>query len=196
MFLGHGARILEGGHGIMAAYISVPRDLTRVKSKVMFNLTKRQLICFSIGALLGVPTYFLLKKTGNTSLAAMGMIVIMLPMFFLAMYERDGQPLEVILKQIIDATFIRPRVRPYKTDNYYEALMRQYQAEKEVNKIVSRAEKQAGRPAASEEPFEKRKKRNKKGHRKSKEERRHTQNRAAVHSVSENVSGRDLPGKR
>ena len=159
----------------MAAYISVPRDLTRVKSKVMFNLTKRQLICFSIGALLGVPTYFLLKKTGNTSLAAMGMIV---------------------LKQIIDATFIRPRVRPYKTDNYYEALMRQYQAEKEVNKIVSRAEKQAGRPAASEEPFEKRKKRNKKGHRKSKEERRHTQNRAAVHSVSENVSGRDLPGKR
>lgn len=30
----------------MAAYIPVPRDLTRVKSKVFFNLTKRQLICF------------------------------------------------------------------------------------------------------------------------------------------------------
>ena len=29
----------------MAAYISVPRDLTRVKSKILFNLTKRQLIC-------------------------------------------------------------------------------------------------------------------------------------------------------
>ena len=26
-----------------ASYISVPRDLTKVKSKVMFNLTKRQL---------------------------------------------------------------------------------------------------------------------------------------------------------
>lgn len=33
----------------MAAYIPVPRDLTRVKSKVFFNLTKRQLICFSLG---------------------------------------------------------------------------------------------------------------------------------------------------
>ena len=35
----------------MAAYISVPRDLTRVKSKVLFGLTKRQLICFGTGLL-------------------------------------------------------------------------------------------------------------------------------------------------
>jgi hypothetical protein len=34
----------------MAAYISVPRDLSKVKSKIFFNLTKRQLICFSIAA--------------------------------------------------------------------------------------------------------------------------------------------------
>ena len=38
-----------------ASYISVPRDLTKVKSKVMFNLTKRQLICFGVAALIGVP---------------------------------------------------------------------------------------------------------------------------------------------
>ena len=44
-----------------ASYISVPRDLTKVKSKVMFNLTKRQLICFSVAALIGVPSFFLLK---------------------------------------------------------------------------------------------------------------------------------------
>ena len=36
----------------MAAYISVPRDLTKVKSKVAFNLTKRQLICFGTAALI------------------------------------------------------------------------------------------------------------------------------------------------
>ena len=45
-----------------ASYISVPRDLTKVKSKVMFNLTKRQLICFGVAALIGVPTFFLLKS--------------------------------------------------------------------------------------------------------------------------------------
>lgn len=42
-------------------FVPVPKDLTRVKSKVAFNLTKRQLICFGGGALLGVPLFFLLK---------------------------------------------------------------------------------------------------------------------------------------
>lgn len=67
----------------MAAYISVPRDLTRVKSKIIFNLTKRQLLCFGAAALIGVPSFFLLKNVATTSLAALGMIVIMLPLFFL-----------------------------------------------------------------------------------------------------------------
>ena len=66
----------------LASYIAVPRDLTKVKSKVAFNLTKRQLICFSLAALIGVPSFFLLKKTGNISVAAMGMMVIMMPLFF------------------------------------------------------------------------------------------------------------------
>ena len=134
----------------MAAYIPVPRDLTRVKTKVFFNLTKRQLICFSAAALIGVPSFFLLKSTGNVSLASLGMIVIMLPMFFLAMYEKDGQPLEVIAKHFIESKFIRPKIRPYKTDNYYVALMRQQQLEKEVNAIVFQEEKAGtGRKDAS-----------------------------------------------
>ncbi|ERL22794.1 hypothetical protein HMPREF1986_00281 [Oribacterium sp. oral taxon 078 str. F0263] len=135
----------------MAAYIPVPRDLTRVKSKILFNLTKRQLICFGAGALIGVPSFFLLKRIGSTSVAAMGMILIMLPAFLLAMYERDGQPLEVIAKHFIESKFIRPKVRPYQTDNYYEILSRISEAKKEVDRIVSVYEKRkspAGRKAA------------------------------------------------
>ena len=45
-----------------ASYISVPRDLTKVKSKVFLNLTKRQLICFTVAALIGVPSFFLIKS--------------------------------------------------------------------------------------------------------------------------------------
>ena len=116
-----------------ASYISVPRDLTRVKSKVMFNMTKRQLICFSMAALIGVPSFFMLKKLGSPTVAAMGMVVIMMPFFFLSMYEKNGQPLEVILGHFIEANFIRPKKRPYMTDNYYSALLRQAEAQKEVN---------------------------------------------------------------
>ena len=49
------------------AYVPVPKDLTAVKSKVFLNLTKRQLICFGGGALIGVPLFFLLKQHISTS---------------------------------------------------------------------------------------------------------------------------------
>lgn len=128
----------------MAAYIPVPRDLSRVKSKIIFNLTKRQLLCFGAAALMGVPIFFLVKKsTGNVSLSAMTMMVLMLPMFFLAMFERDGQPLEVIARHFIDTKFIRPKIRPYQTDNYYRVLERQAWAEEEVAKIVRRNQNNA-----------------------------------------------------
>ena len=129
----------------MAAYIPVPRDLTRVKSKVFFNLTKRQLICFGMAALIGVPFFILLKSYGNVSLAALGMIIIMLPLFFLAMYEKDGQPLEVIANHFIQAKFVRPKIRPYQTDNYYDVLLRQYQLEREVEQIVFQKENKGKR---------------------------------------------------
>lgn len=69
-------------------------------------------------------------------MASICMIIIMLPFFFLGMYERDGQQLEKIAKQFIQAKFVRPKVRPYQTNNYYAVLIRQAQAEMEVNHIV------------------------------------------------------------
>lgn len=125
-----------------ASYISVPRDLTKVKSKVMFNLTKRQLICFGMAVLIGVPSFFLMKTVVETNTAVMGMMVIMMPFFFLAMYEKNGQPLEVILEHMIQAIFRRPKIRPYVTDNYYAAILRQAKAEKEVEEIVRLSQKE------------------------------------------------------
>ena len=107
------------------AYVTVPKDLTKVKSKVMFGLTKRQLVCFGAAALIGVPLFFLLRGTVNSSTATVCMIVVMLPLFLLAMYEKDGQPLEVIAGQIIQTVFLRPKERPYMTNNFYAAVERQ-----------------------------------------------------------------------
>lgn len=138
----------------MAAYIPVPRDLTRVKTKAFFNLTKGQLVCFGSAALIGVPLFFWIKSMGNVSLATLVMIIAMLPLFFLAMYEKDGQPLEVIAGHFIQAKFIRPKIRPFRTDNYYDVLMRQYQLEKEVEKIVFQEENadKRGQDACKSEP--------------------------------------------
>jgi len=127
------------------AYVTVPKDLTKVKTKVMFGLTKRQLVCFSIAAAIGLPLFFLLKGSAGTNPATCVMVVVMLPCFLLAMYEKHGQPLEVILKQMIEVKFLRPKERPYQTNNFYDALSRQRRLEKEVQAIVKG--KSAGRKA-------------------------------------------------
>lgn len=125
------------------AYVTIPKDLTKVKSKVLFGLTKRQLLCFGTAALLGVPLFFLLKRTASSSTAAFCMIIVMLPFFLLAMYERHGQPLEVVAGQIIRCMFLRTKERPFQTNNFYAALEWQTQAEKEVKAIVWKAKTRA-----------------------------------------------------
>ena len=125
------------------AYVPVPKDLTKVKTKVAFNLTKRQLVCFTGGALLGVPLFFLLRGSAGNSTAALCMMFVMLPFFMLAMYEKHGQPLEKIVGNIIRVTVIRPRLRPYRTNNFYAVLKRQEMLDKEVYDIVHRNEKLA-----------------------------------------------------
>jgi len=117
-------------------YVQIPKDLTKVKTKVLFNLTKRQLICFAGAAVTGVPFYLLTKDYLGTSGAALGMVALMLPCFFLAMYERDGQPLEKVLKNYIQSRFIRKRTRPYQTQNFYSYLQEQVNIKKEVTAIA------------------------------------------------------------
>ncbi len=118
------------------AYVPVPKDLTKVKTKVAFNLTKRQILCFTAALILGLPVFFLLKGSAGTSLATFFMILVMLPFFLFAMYEKHGQPLEVVLKHIVQTKFIRKKERPYRTRNYYALLIRQRELEKEVFHIV------------------------------------------------------------
>ena len=100
-------------------YVTVPNDLSNIKTKIAFNLTKRQLVCFGIGAALGIPAYLLSRGAiGNTG-ALFVMLGIMLPAFMMAMYEKDGLPFEKVLRNILNTRFLRPGVRPYQTQNIY-----------------------------------------------------------------------------
>ena len=101
------------------AYVPVPKDLTKVKTKVMFNLTRRQLVCFTAGALVGVPLFLWLREPAGNSMAAMCMMLVMMPFFLLAMYEKDGLPFEKVVRNIIRAKFLRPGIRAYRTENIY-----------------------------------------------------------------------------
>ena len=126
------------------AYVPVPKDLNAVKTKVLFNLTKRQLICFGGGAAIAVPLFFLCKSVMSTSAASIIMIIVLLPFMLLAMYEKNGQPLEKIVWNIVQVCFLRPKQRPYRTNNFYAVLERQEKLDKEVYHIVRKTEAHEG----------------------------------------------------
>ena len=138
-----GALFTPGSNRANMAYVPVPKDLTKVKTKVMFNLTRRQLVCFTAGALVGVPLFLWLREPAGNSMAAMCMMLVMMPFFLLAMYEKHGQPLEKIVGNILKVAVIRPKQRPYQTNNFYAVLKRQEMLDKEVYDIVHRNKKMA-----------------------------------------------------
>ena len=100
-------------------YVNVPNDLSKIKTKIAFNLTKRHLVCFGGAALVGIPAYLFSRSSFGSTGAMFVMLVVMLPAFMLAMYERDGLPFEKVVRNIIRAKFTRPGIRPYKTQNIY-----------------------------------------------------------------------------
>lgn len=116
------------------AYVSVPNDLSKVKTKLALNLTKRQLLCFGAAAIIGVPAYLFTRTAiGNTG-AMFLMIAFMLPCFFFAMYERDGLPFEKVVRNIVRSKFLWPRTRPYQTQNFYVYLSRPGKEVKQIGK--------------------------------------------------------------
>lgn len=104
------------------AFVPVPKDLSRVKTKVVFNLTKRQLIFFSLGAMVSIPIYLGIRKAIGNDFALMVLIVVAMPFFLLGIFEKDGIPLEKYARYIIRQKFTNPKIRIYKTENFYEYL--------------------------------------------------------------------------
>ena len=107
-------------------YADVPKDLMKIKTKFLFNLTKRQLCCFGGGALVGVPLYFLTRDALPRTVSMLLMIGVM----------------------TIEARFRRSKKRPFKTNNLYTALHKQADFDKEVKAIV-RASVQKKRKAGN-----------------------------------------------
>ena len=104
----------------MAISVAVPKNLSGIKTKVAMNLTKRQLICFGSAAAVGIPFYLVTKGVLGTQASALIMVALMLPFFFLAMYEKDGFPAEKILYFMVRQKLLTPGIRPYKSENLYK----------------------------------------------------------------------------
>jgi len=93
----------------------------------MLGLTKRQVVCFGTAAAIGVPVFFATRGVLGNQTAVLLMMALMLPAFFMAMYEKDGIPAEKILFNILRCRWFFPATRPYKTENFYSIIEKEGQ---------------------------------------------------------------------
>lgn len=109
------------------AYVTIPKDLNNVKTKFIGNFTKRQCVCFGIGALVAVPAFFAVKQaTENTTVAFYVLIGCLVPFFLFGMMEKNGMPLEKYLKYFLLHKLRNP-IRRMKMENIYDDYAKQYQ---------------------------------------------------------------------
>lgn len=125
----------------MAYTEKIPVDVSQIKSKIVFGLTKRQVLCFAGAALVGIPVYFATRGLIGSDLSALLMVAIMMPFFFLAMYEKDGFPAEKLFYQMIRQKYLRPGIRPYQTENIYLQMEKRQRLRKEVQYLEEKADR-------------------------------------------------------
>lgn len=97
--------------------VRVPTDLNKIESKVVGNFTKRQVICFGLATLCGVPLYFATKGVLGTDLAAILMVAAMMPFFLFAMYKKNGVPMEQYLYYVWRHKVLNTGFRAYRYTN-------------------------------------------------------------------------------
>ena len=122
------------------AYVKVPKDLTKVKTKVALNMTKRQLIGFSIAGLIGFPVYMLCKKFLSTDISMIVMSIAVLPVLFATLYEKDNLPFEKHLAYILKFHKSK-KIRLYKAKSIYHTKRTKKQDAGSKNKANGRRKK-------------------------------------------------------
>ena len=94
----------------------VPKDIRSYKTKIIGNLSFRQVICIAITIIVDIILYFGILKNLNISPKILIYIIIFVDIPILVFIaEPYGMPMEVFLKTVIVKNFIWPTKRKYKT---------------------------------------------------------------------------------
>ena len=123
------------------AYVNMTKDFSEVRKVIPgIGLTKRQVIGFSIGAVVGLPVFFFLKIVLGCDLMVdvFGLAFAAAPVIILITVQKNGMYMEKHLQYWYETHFIRNTDRPYATNNIYSLMQKEEELKKEVEQILFR----------------------------------------------------------
>lgn len=123
-------------------YVQIPKDLNDIKQKFMFGMTKRQVVSFGIGFILGIPIFFLTRGALGLSGAIIAMGCCAAPAIVCGVYKKNGIFFEQQIRNMA-AYFRSPRVRTYRNVTAFSCIERNIEYIR-LKRLLAKAEKGKG----------------------------------------------------
>lgn len=128
---------------IIAHYIKIPKDLSLIKQKFMFGLTKRQVVCFGIGLAMGLPAFYIFNKIAGIEAGCLALGILAAPAVLCGLYNKNGMHFEQIAKLMFQ--FLKkPKKRTYQSENAFAMIARQLEYNK-LKKLLNTSETKKNR---------------------------------------------------
>ena len=118
--------------------VKIPKEIRDFKSKVIFNLTARQIICLVLAIAIDVPAYIFLKPIIGDEIASWLVIFLAAPIFLVGFIKKDGMSYEKYILIMLRFSFLTPRIRKYKTENIFTYINNEQKKNSFENKKLKR----------------------------------------------------------
>lgn len=102
-------------------YVNIPKDLSDVRAKLIFGLTRRGLIVAALALVVYLPLYFFLRSVIGGGAVWLMMLLATPPFLWGIWPVHDGRPIEKIVLNFL-RVHARPRILPYRTENLYARM--------------------------------------------------------------------------
>lgn len=113
----------------MAIEIKIPKEVNQYEAKAVGPFTLRQFFCLFLCLPLCIGLFLLVRPLVGTDLAG---FVAMIPggiAYLFGWYKPYGMKFEVYMRSVFINSFLAPRKRPYKTENFYNDILTEIKKE-------------------------------------------------------------------
>lgn len=120
--------------------VKINKDIRDYKTKLIFNLTGRQLLFTVLGLLTGFIINSYCEQYIGSELASWLTIIVTIPLFAIGWINIQGMPAELFFKQFLMNEFIHPKKRLYQSDNVFNYIEEQKKDKiiRKINKIFKK----------------------------------------------------------
>lgn len=120
-------------------FVKIPKDLSLIKQKFIFGLTKRQALCFGIGLVVGFIAFYVFNSLLGLQAGCFALGIAAAPAIFCGLYKKNGLHFEQAVKLMIEF-FRKPRERTYQSENTFDMISRQIEYSR-LKKILNKNER-------------------------------------------------------